>query len=115
MLEPDQFATMQRIMFQNVEGIDGVLQAWSRGDRAGMAAAARRVADDHPGEATPSLRAVLPPEWSALGAVVHTELGALADALDAGLPESEVPGRLARVTSSCVACHQRFRYRQVGD
>lgn len=112
-LNAEEHATMQATMRRNVEGLDGVLRAWSVGDREGLAAAARSVSQRHPSAETPSLRAVLPPEWTALGEVVHTELDALADDAVTGLPDAEIPGRLARVTAACVACHQAFAYRLV--
>lgn len=102
---------MQRTMRRNVEVLDGILRAWSLGDRDAMAAAARTVS--HPSAETPSLRSVLPPEWTALGGTVHAELETFAEDVTAGLPESEIPGRLAKVTGACVACHQTFRYRAV--
>ncbi len=113
-LDAEQFATMQDTMRGNVEGLDGVLRAWAAGDRQGVAAAARSVSQRRPSQATPSLRAVLPPEWSALGEVVHSELDRFADDVDAGLPEAEYPSRLATVTAACVTCHRTFEYRLVG-
>lgn len=114
-LDAEQFTTLQDTMRGNVEGLDGVLRAWAAGDRQGMAAAARSVSQRRPSQATPSLRAVLPPEWSALGEVVHSELDRFADDVVAGLPETEYPARLATVTAACVTCHRTFEYRLRAD
>lgn len=113
-LQPDEHATLQRTMRHNVEAIDAILRAWGEGDRAGMAAAARTVPANPPGEATPSLRAVLPPAWTALGGTVHVELEAFAAEAESGAPDAALAARLSRVTTACVACHQQFRYRRVG-
>lgn len=112
-LRPDEHETLQSTMRHNVEALDSFLRAWSEGDRAAMAAAARSIPADTPAMRTPSLRQSLPPEWRALGDVVHRELDTLATDLDAGLPDAEIPGRLAEVTAACVACHRQFQYRAV--
>ncbi len=112
-LGPEEHTTMQRTMRANVDALHAILEAWAVDDRAAMATAARSVSRNRPSGTTPSLRNVLPPEWTALGRTVHTELDALADDLATGLPATEIPGRLARVTAACVACHQTFAYRRV--
>lgn len=112
-LTAEEQATMKRTMRGNVEALDTILRAWSTGDRATMAAAARRVADEHPGVDTPSLRTALPPGWTTLGSVVHSGMASFADdvaAPNAPLPDAEIPARLAAVTEACVACHQTYRF-----
>lgn len=109
-LDPVERATMLRAMRVNLEALDGVMQAWARGDRAGIAAAATRAADEHPAMEVPSLREVLPPEWRAMGGVTDAGWAALA-ADAASLPEAELAGRIAGITAPCVACHQRYRFR----
>lgn len=109
-LTPLEHDALQRTMRRNVEILDTIVQAWSNGDRAGMAAAAREMDDNHPSTSAPSLQQTLPPGWTALGSTVHSELDAFAVDV-AGLPDAEIPARLARVTAACVACHQAYRYR----
>jgi cytochrome c556 len=99
---------VQRTMRRNVEILDGIVQAWARGDRPGMAAAAREMAVNRPSASAPSLKQTLPWGWTALGSTVHSELDAFAVDV-AGLPDAEIPARLARVTAACVACHQAYR------
>lgn len=110
-LDDEQRATVLRTMRHNVDALNGVLAAWSRGDRAAMATAARIATQEHPQQVTPSLRSVLPPEWNAMGGQVDRGFDTFADDVAAGLPEAEIPGRLARITDGCVACHQLYRFR----
>ncbi len=110
LLDAEQYATLQQVMRGNVEGLHGVLAASASGDMAALEQAARGVADNHPVSTTPSLRGVLPPEWSALGRTVHIEFAALADDARAGVPAAEIPGRLASITTACVTCHRTYRY-----
>lgn len=108
----EEHATMHRMMRLNVVALDGILRAWAANDRAGMAAAARIAARDHPTVASPSLEETLPPEWRVMGRVVHQELESFAEDVG-GLTDAEIPGRLATVTAACVACHDTFQYRAV--
>ncbi|MBM4390939.1 MAG: hypothetical protein FJ090_07430 [Deltaproteobacteria bacterium] len=112
-LGPQEHDAVQAAMRRNVEAIDALLRAWSAKDRAGMAAALRRVPRHTPAMDAPSLRATLPPAWTALGQQLHTDLDALADDLEADLPDAEIPGRLATITASCVVCHRQFRTERV--
>ena len=87
--------------------LHGVLTASISGDTAAMRQAATRS-----GLATaadPALEKVLPEGFLQLGITTHRQFDDLAAAIAAGAPRDSIAVRLARLTGSCVSCHETYR------
>ena len=57
----------------------------------------------------PALEKVLPEGFLQLGITTHRQFDDLAAAIAAGAPRDSIAVRLARLTGSCVSCHETYR------
>jgi hypothetical protein len=87
--------------------LHGILMASTTGDTAAMHQGAIRS-----GLATaadPALEKFLPEEFLQLGIGTHRQFDELAAGIASGIPRDSVVARLARITASCVSCHESYR------
>jgi len=87
--------------------INGVLAAHTRGDTAGIRAAA--LASGKAAAADPALEQLLPVAWLQLAMSTHHQFDDLAAAVSQPRGADSVTARLARLTGNCVACHAAYR------
>ena len=109
-LLPDETEFVRRRMRENLVALHRILDAAAKDDMRTVALVATHAGNlPMLGQQYPSLRGIIPPPWTQLGRMVHTEVGNLARAARRGMPVEELPEHLARVTSGCVSCHNTYR------
>lgn len=95
-----------------LESVNGVLDAYTRRDAEGIAAAAKksgmRAMQHDPMMMQMMMK--MPPELRMLGRAAHMGFDELADATAGGRVPADTIARLATITGQCVACHATFRF-----
>jgi cytochrome c556 len=96
--------TQMRAMLSSVSAM---LAGLARNDTAAIRASAE--AGGMGGAADPALERLLPERWMELALGTHRAFDGVATAVRAGEPRDSVIGRLAALSSGCVACHATYR------
>lgn len=98
----DAVLAEMRMMLGSVQGVlDGVARSDTAAVRAAAAASGLVMAAD------PALAQVLPPAFMQFGMAAHQAFDSLA--ANASRTPAATVERLARITSTCVACHAMYR------
>jgi hypothetical protein len=93
-----------------LSGVQAVLDGIGRGDRQGIAAAARGMGMASAADVDPVLLTKLPLSFKQLGMSVHHDMDALAEAAESGRPLPEVQAMLTGTLAKCTGCHAAWQF-----
>ena len=96
-------------MRQMLRSLADVLTGLAEGDTAAAATAARASGMAAAVDVAPEVAVLLPNAFIQLGMSTHQGFDALADQLEAKVPQPEALAALAGLTQNCVACHATYR------
>jgi ABC-type sulfate transport system substrate-binding protein len=96
-------------MRQMLRSIADVLTGLAEGDTSAAATAARASGMAAAVDVAPEVAVLLPNAFIQLGMSTHQGFDALADQLEAAVPQQQALAALAGLTQNCVACHASYR------
>jgi tetratricopeptide (TPR) repeat protein len=105
---PARYEKITHVMRQNLVWFERILSAMARDDHEELLASVRSF-----GTNKLSGRG-FPAAWRAIGAAMHEEIDMLAQEIEAKSGNAAYISRLSRITSSCVACHGKFKLEREG-
>jgi hypothetical protein len=100
---------LRRGMRNYLESVEGVVQALSANDMAGVALAAGKSGARLMAGASLTAVIGLPPQFALMSAATHQRFDDLAEAARNGASRSTALERLGEILASCTSCHAMYR------